>query len=275
MRSNISRLITIPYSIIGVLILTSLTISAAHVIREVLAKLWCPQRRKRKISAATLIPPPIQATPTHSVRRLNIPQNNIGISKVLPIYDTVSTTDTLESPKFKETGATPPFSLLNTSTTEAGSSLQDGVSRVTPLEESIDSRSRVITDDRVKSGPQQKKDDPPPLLVPKAGAPWALYIALLFICCAVYIGVFNVIFDVDLVTSIQGVLSTTMTVNPGNWFYNVESPTWLIAGIYLSHIFIGRLLISALLLSIWPTISSTFTASGKELKIIAPVMVQS
>ena len=267
MRNKITKLVSLPYSIIGCAILLALIISVAHLLREIFAKIWCPWRRKRKVHSVPLQGVDVE-TPSRPIKWTNLPQPNFNISKVLTLEETLSKSSGIDSPTSTEQRRN---SVISHSEVEEFSTSD----RIHPVPVTEETRSlNIVSNSNIRPPlPSNAKTSPP--TVPRAGAPSLLYLILLLLHICGFIAIFHVLFDVQLVKSIESILSTALVLDPGSWFYDVGSPTWQIAGAYIAHVTVGKLIICALIYSIWPSFANFLSSSGKELNVTTPVMVRS
>jgi len=258
-----------------------LSINVAHLLREAMAKIWCPWRRKRRIHSAPL--QGVEAeTPPQSLIKARAPQNNFGLSKVMTMDETLDRDENLESPtlsRHKDNMSTvsPNQELPKIQKNERVSPIngQDIGSSFDLGESSSVTRSMRATPSPVVEKITSDEPAHKTVMVPRVGAPSYLYVLLVLVHCCSFISVFHFAFQTELVKSIQGVSCSTLGLDPGNWFYYLDTPGWFLTGAYISQIFLGRFLIFALLYSAWPSITDFMNSVARELYVTTPVFVRS
>ena len=78
-------------------------------------------------------------------------------------------------------------------------------------------------------------------------------------------------YQTSVVTSIYGVVTTLISLDPGNWLYQSWEPTWSMVVLLCTFIFVGRVLILALVFSLWPKISDFLTMHGRKYRFVTSV----
>lgn len=115
---------------------------------------------------------------------------------------------------------------------------------------------------------------PQPVVVSRAGAPSIVFLIFLFLHCGIWIALLYTVFELPNTSSIQGVVSSVLMIDSGNWLFN-GIPSWFLSGPFPIFLLITKILSLALLLSWWPNISEFFRYTGKELNVTTPVLVRS
>ncbi|XP_047738351.1 uncharacterized protein LOC125178505 [Hyalella azteca] len=281
-RSDMTRLLSLPYSLVGSSLLLLLSISAAHLLRELLGSLW--RCRSRKIRDRNPPSVPVDVSPAPKVPRQDRVHviKAVGLSRVLALDDMLDEGDDV-------TGS---CRSLDDVTSAVDQRIADPLSwrheprraLQTPTSSSrsgyvptIASRDQKHPNYNGVLNPSVVFDpslDPNWLPRARVGAPTLVFITLLVVHCGLWVALLSVVFEVPYASSIQRVLSTVLTLDAGSWHVNDLPDVWLCCCFPL-FLVTSHVLTMALLLSCWPCVSNFFRYTGKELSVTTPVMLRS
>lgn len=235
-------------------------------------------------------------SPPHNIntRKKPPPEARGGVSRVLNMEETLGANNSSlpNSPTFDESvnDTQDGSNVMQTSQqiqfTVAPASLSNTTTRTSPA--TSPNRSRQISDPEIlaRDSISSQRDTmslqslkssatSTSTVTKRVGAPWVVFLIAVLIHCGAWTAVSSAVFEVNQVLSIHGVLSIFLTLDPGNWLYQLGTPNWILTTSFLVFLLLGKILAGALFISIWAKLSEFLTASGKELCVTTPVMVRS
>ena len=295
-RSTATQLLSLPYTVVGSLLLFTLSISGAHLLREVIASIWCYRRTRRKVHDQLQLRIDVENPPPSVSQQKKKPPEvmNRRSGRVLNMEDTlrrVSNSSPTDSPASVSTvgdsiiGST---FLTESAARNVTSSIQVNPSNEADIDIAgsapsiVDYNNQALLGDEyshsTKDSQSLQLKEPENIKVyriPRTGAPWLIFLfgvvvhSIVWIICSIFV------FKVNHTLSIQGVFSVLLTLDPGNWLYYLGAPSWVLSWLFCTFLLTSKIIVGAIILSAWPRLSEFLVVSGKELHVTTPVMVRS